>query len=328
MRKLAQTLLGPLAALFVFAQLWVCDALAQTYPTKPIRLIVGFAPGGSTDIIARIMAQRMTEALAQQVVVDNRPAGGGLIAAQLVAQATPDGYTLIMGTSSTFGVNPSLYRNLSYDAVKDFAPIIFVSLAPNVLVVPPMVPVGSVQDLVALAKAKPGQLNFASSGKGGAAHVAGELFKLVAGIDIVHVPYKGTGQALSDLLGGQVQMSFTTVVAVLPHIKSARLKALGVTSPKRVQALPDVPTMAEANFPRVNATSWNGMLAPAGTSRAVIERLNREMQKILSAIEMREQLVRQGAQSMGGKPEEFAAFIKAEIAKWDKVVKAAGLRDE
>jgi len=322
--KNQHSLLRMVIAAVVFGLL-PAEAMSQQFPVRPIRLVVGFAPGGSTDLIARMMAQRMSESFGQSVVIDNRPSGGGIIAAQLVAKSLPDGYTLIMGTSSTFGVNPSLYRNLSYDAIKDFSPIIFVSLAPNVLVVPQSLAVNSVQDLVNMAKAKPGQLNFASSGSGGAAHVAGELFKIVANINIVHVPYKGAGQSLTGLLSGQVQMSFTTIVASLPHIKSGKLKGLAVTSANRMRAVPELPTMAEAKFPEVNATSWNGMLAPAGTPRAVIARLNTEMSRILGGADLRDQLVRQGGEAVGGTPEEFGAFIRNEVEKWGKVIRAAGL---
>ena len=311
------------------AGIYLCgDVTAQTYPDRPIRLVVAQTPGGSTDTVARVMARALTVPLGQQVIVDNRAGGGGNIGAELVAKAAPDGYTLILGTSSTFGVNPSLYPNLPYDAVKDFAPIIFVSVVPNVLVVPPMVPAHSVQELVSLAKAKPGSLNFASSGSGGGPHLAAELFKSQAGIDIVHIPYKGTGPAIADLLSGQVQMSFTTVVSVLPHIKSGKLRALAVTSPRRVQALPDIPTVAEAKYPGVNATSWNGMLAPAKTPAAIIARLNTEANKILSSPQMRENLLNQGAEPMGGTPAEFGAYVKNEVNKWGKVIKAAGIKPE
>lgn len=304
------------------------DVIAQKYPDRPIRLVVAQTPGGSTDTVARFMARALTAPLGQQVIVDNRAGGGGNIGAELVAKASADGYTLILGTSSTFGVNPSLYPNIPYDAVKDFAPIIFVSVVPNVLVVPPVVPATSIQELVALAKAKPGSLNFASSGSGGGPHLAAELFKSQAGIDIVHIPYKGTGPAIADLLSAQVQLSFTTVVSVLPHIKSGKLRALAVTSPRRVQALPDVPTVAEAKFPGVNATSWNGMLAPARTPPAMIERINREANMILNSPQMRESLLSQGAEPMGGTPAEFGAYVRNEVSKWAKVVKAAGIKPE
>lgn len=303
-------------------------ASTPAYPERPVRFIVPLAPGGSVDIMARSVAEWLTEALGQQVVADNRPGAGGTIGAQIAARAAPDGYTMVMGSSSTFGVNPALYRRPGYDAIKDFAPVVFVSFAPNALVVHPSLPARSVAELVAYAKARPGQINFASSGTGGAPHLAGELFKLAAGIDIVHVPYKGTGQALADLLGGQVQMSFGTVLAVLPHVKAGKLRALGVTSAKRAPALPGVPSMTEAGFPAVNATSWNGILVPVRTERRIVERLNREVNRMLSAAGVRERLLAQGAEPGGGSPEEFASFIRNEIAKWGKVVAAIGLRVE
>lgn len=299
---------------------------AVSYPVRPIRFICPLAPGGSVDIASRAIAQKLSESLRQQVVVDNRSGGGGNIGAEIASKAPPDGYTMVMGSSSTFGVNPTLYRNLKYDAIKDFSPVSMVSFAPNVLVVHPTVPANSVKELVALAKAKPGQLSFASSGTGGAPHLAGELFKMVAGVDIVHIPYRGTGQAVADLLAGQVPMSFGTALALLQHIRGAKLRALAVTSHGRIAALPEIPTMAEAGLPGVEVTSWNGVLVPAGTPRPIVNKLSREIVRILSSPEMKERMSVQGAVASGNTPEEFGAYIKAEIAKWGKVVKAAGLR--
>lgn len=226
-------------------------AAAPAYPDRPIRFVVPLAPGGAVDIAARALAQGLTTRLGQQVVVDNRAGGGGNIGADIVSKAPPDGYTMVMGSSSNFGVNPTLYRNLPYDAVRDFAPVSLVSFAPNALYVHPSVAAQNVKELVALAKSRPGTLNFASSGQGGSNHLAGELFKMVAGVDIVHVPYKGTGPALADTLSGNVQMQFGSVIAVLPHVKAGKLRALAVTVPRRVPALPQVPTMAEAGYPAV-----------------------------------------------------------------------------
>lgn len=299
---------------------------AVSYPVRPIRFICPIAPGGSVDIASRAIAQKLSESLGQQVVVDNRSGGGGNIGAEIASKAPPDGYTMVMGSSSTFAVNPTLYRNLKYDAIRDFSPVSMVSFAPNVLVVHPTVPASSVKELVALAKAKPGFLAFASSGTGGAPHLAGELFKMVAGVDIIHVPYRGTGQAVADLLAGQVPMSFGTALALLQHIKAGKLRALAVTSHRRIAALPEVPTMAEAGLPGVEVTSWNGVLVPAGTPRAIVVKLNREMVRILNSTEMKERMSSQGAEAAGNTPEEFGAFIKSEIAKWGKVVRAAGLR--
>jgi tripartite-type tricarboxylate transporter receptor subunit TctC len=286
---------------------------------------VPLAPGGAVDIAARAVAQELGTSLRQQVVVDNRSGGGGNIGAELAAKAPPDGYTMVMGSSSNFGVNPTLYKNLPYDAVRDFAPVTLVSFAPNALYVHPSVPANTVKELVALAKAKPGTLNFASSGQGGSGHLAGELFKMVTGVDIIHVPYKGTGQALADTVGGQVQMQFGSVIAVLPHVKAGKLRALAVTVPRRVAALPQVPTMAEAGYPAVETTVWNGVLVPAKTPRPIVERLNAEIVKILKRPDLRERFAAQGAEAVGSTSAEFAAHIRREIDKWGKVVRAAGL---
>ena len=298
---------------------------AESYPDRPIRFIVPLAPGGAVDIAARAVAQELGTSLRQQVVVDNRSGGGGNIGAELAAKAPPDGYTMVMGSSSNFGVNPTLYKNLPYDAVRDFAPVSLVSFAPNALYVHPSVPANSVKELVALARAKPGTLNFASSGQGGSGHLAGELFKMVTGVDIIHVPYKGTGQALADTVGGQVQMQFGSVIAVLPHVKAGKLRALAVTVPRRVAALPQVPTMAEAGYPAVETTVWNGVLVPAKTPRPIVERLNAEIVKILKRPDVRERFAAQGAEAVGSTSAEFAAHIRREIDKWGKVVRAAGL---
>jgi tripartite-type tricarboxylate transporter receptor subunit TctC len=310
----------------VLPSAWGGAALAQNYPERPIRFIVPLAPGGSVDIAARTLAAELTASLGQQVVVDNRSGGGGNIGAELAARAAPDGYTMVMGSSSNFGVNPSLYRKLPFDPVRDFEPVSLVSLAPNTLVVHPALPARSVKELVALAKAKPGTLNFASSGTGGSPHLAGELFKLVTEIDIAHIPYKGTGQALGDLIAGQVQMSFGTVLALLPHIKAGKLRSLAVTVKKRVPALPDVPTMAESGYPAVETTAWNGVLFPAKTPKTVVKRMNADMVRILSTPEVRERFVTQGAEAVPTTPAEFGQFIRHEIDKWGKVVRAAGLK--
>ena len=298
---------------------------AETYPTRPIRFVVPLAPGGAVDIAARAVAQGLSTRLGQQVVVDNRSGGGGNIGAEIVAKAPPDGYTMVMGSSSNFGVNPTLYKNLPYDAIRDFAAVSLVSFAPNALFVHPSVPAQTVKELVALAKSRPGALNFASSGQGGSNHLAGELFKMVAGIDIVHVPYKGTGPALADTISGQVQMQFGSVIAVLPHLKAGKLRALAATVPRRVAALPQVPTMAEAGYPAVETTVWTGVLVPARTPTPIVAKLNTEIVAVLKDPDLRARFAAQGAEAVGSSSAEFAAHIRREIDKWGKVVRAAGL---
>jgi tripartite-type tricarboxylate transporter receptor subunit TctC len=303
-------------------------AKAQDYPTKPIRLVVPFAAGGATDVLARLVGERLTASLGQQVVVDNRPGAGGNIGSDLVARAEPDGYTILMGAVGTHAINPSLYPKMPYDPVKDFAPVTLVASVPNVLVVNPEVPAKSVQELIDLAKAKPGELNFASSGNGTSIHLSGELFKAMTGTDIVHVPYKGSGPAVTDLLGGQVQMMFDNMPSSLPHVKAGKLRALGVTSAKRSPALPEVPTIAEAGVPGYDATSWFGILAPAGTPEPVVTRLQGAIVQALGEPEMRQRMADLGAEPVGDTPAEFGQFITAELAKWAKVVNDAGVKLE
>jgi tripartite-type tricarboxylate transporter receptor subunit TctC len=303
-------------------------AHAQTYPTKPIRLVVPFPAGGTTDILARAVAQKLSETLGQQVIVDNRPGAGGNIGSELVARAAPDGYTLLMGTVGTHAINVSLYPKLPYDPVKDFTPIVLVAGVPNVLVVNPSLPAQSVAELIAYAKANPGKLNFASSGSGTSIHLSGELFKVLTGVQITHVPYKGSAPALTDLMGGQVQLMFDNLPSSLAFIKAGRLRALAVTSKTRAAALPDVPTMVEAGVPDFEASSWFGMLAPAGTPRDIVVRINAEVAKWLATPEAREKLAGQGAIAAGGAPEDFARHIASETAKWEKVVKASGAKVE
>ena len=302
------------------------SAQAPAYPTKPIRLVVPFPAGGTTDILARAVAQRLTEAWGQPVVVDNRPGAGGNIGSELVAKSTPDGYTLEMGTVGTHAINPSLYAKMPYDHVKDFAPVILVAGVPNVLVVNPAVPAQSVAELIAYAKANPGRLNFASSGSGTSIHLSGELFKVMAGVDMMHVPYKGSSPALADLLGGQVQLMFDNLPSSLAQIKAGKLRALAVTSATRAAALPDVPTIAESGLPGFEASSWFGVLAPAGTPPAIVAKLNAEIDKWLATPEAKEKMLGQGANAAGGTPEDFARHIQIETAKWAKVVKASGAK--
>jgi tripartite-type tricarboxylate transporter receptor subunit TctC len=305
----------------------VCFPLqAADYPDKPVRLVVGFTPGGPSDIIARLLGQKLSELWAQQVIVDNRPGAGGNIAAEIVAKAPPDGYTLLLGNNSILATNKALYRKLGYDPVKDFAPVILVASQPNILVVPAALPVQSVSELIALAKAKPGQLNYASSGSGAAAHLAGELFKTMANVDVVHIPYKGGAPALADVLSGQNQLMFATSLSVMPHIKSGRVRALAVTTAQRMRALPELPTVAEAGVPGFEATTWHGIVVPTGTAPAVIERINADVARALHVPEVRERFEALGAEVIGGTPQEFAAYIEKEIPKWTQVVKDAGAR--
>jgi tripartite-type tricarboxylate transporter receptor subunit TctC len=301
-------------------------AWAQAYPTKPIRLVVPFPPGGATDILARAVAQKLTDKWGQPVVVDNRPGAGGNIGSELVAKAAPDGYTLEMGTVGTHAINASLYAKMPYDHVKDFAPVILVAGVPNVLEVNPSLPVNTVQELIAYAKANPGKLNFASSGNGTSIHLAGELFKVMAGVQMTHIPYKGSGPALQDLIGGQVQLMFDNLPPSLPQIKAGKLRALAVTSSTRSPALPDTPTIAESGLPGYEASSWFGVLAPAGTPPAIIAKLNAEIAAWLATPEAKEKMVALGANIGGGSPEDFAKHIAAETAKWQKVVKESGAK--
>ncbi len=302
-------------------------ALAQgaaSYPAKPIRLVVPFPAGGTTDILARAVAQKLSEAWGQQVIVDNRPGAGGNIGSDLVAKSAPDGYTLLMGTVGTHAINPSLYAKMPYDHVKDFAPVILVAGVPNVLVVNPSLPVHSVQELIAYAKANPGKLNFASSGNGTSIHLSGELFKTMTGVQMTHIPYKGSAPALTDLVGGQVELMFDNLPSSLPFIKAGRLRALAVTSGTRAAALPDLPTLAESGLAGFEASSWFGVLAPAGTPRDIVAKLNGAIATWLASPEAREKLSSQGAIAAGGTPDAFARHIAAETVKWAKVVKASG----
>jgi tripartite-type tricarboxylate transporter receptor subunit TctC len=301
-------------------------AQGGAYPTKPIRIVVPFPAGGTTDILARAVAQQLSQAWGQQVIVDNRPGAGGNIGSELVAKSAPDGYTLLMGTVGTHAINPSLYAKMPYDHVKDFAPVILVAGVPNVLVVHPSVPANTVAELIAYGKANPGKLNFASSGSGTSIHLAGELFKVQTGLQMTHVPYKGSAPAIQDLLGGQVQLMFDNLPSALPQIKAGKLRALGVTSASRAAALPDVPTIAESGLPGFEASSWFGLLAPAGTPRDVIARLDAEVAKWLATPDAKEKLLAQGAIAAGGTPDDFTRHIAAETAKWAKVVKESGAK--
>ncbi len=321
-------LAGAMVVTGAFGVTGAACALAQAnYPAKPIRIIVPVAPGGGTDFTARLVGQKLAEAWGQTVVVDNRPGAAGNLGVEIAAKAQPDGYTLVMPITS-FPINPSLYAKLPFDTVKDLSPIVLVASAPLLLVVNPSVAAKSVSELVALAKAKPGQLNYANSGSGTTAHLAGELFKRMAGVDIVSVAYRGGGPAVIDLIAGQVQMYFSTIPAALPQVKAGKLRALAVTSSKRVPELPDMPTTSDSGLPGFEVVGWFGLFAPAGTPKPVITRLNGEIVKILNIPETRERLSGHGLIPGGGTPEELGAFLKAEIAKWGKVIKEAGIRVE
>lgn len=314
------------AALIVVAAL-AASASAQTaYPAKPIQLVVPFAPGGATDIVARLVGQKLAERLGRPVVVDNRPGAGGNLGAAIVAKAPADGHVLFLGTIATHAINQSLYARLGYDPVRDFAPVSLLTSVPLVLVVPADLPARSVKDLVALAKARPGALNYASPGAGTALHLAGELFKSLAGVDVVHVPYKGSAPAITDLLGGRVSLMFDTTLSALPHVKAGKLRALAVTTARRSAALPELPTVAESGLPGFDVSAWNGILVPAGTPREIVARLATEVAAIMKLADVRERLAGQGAEAIGSTSEEFAAHIAAETAKWAKVVRASGAR--
>jgi tripartite-type tricarboxylate transporter receptor subunit TctC len=301
-------------------------AVAQGYPAKTIKLVVPFPPGGSTDIFARTIGNKLSEALKQQVIIDNRPGAGGSIGADAVAKSAPDGYTLLMGHIGTLAVNPAIYPRLPYDPQKDFAPVTLVATVPNILVVSPSLPVNSVAELVAYAKANPGKLSYGSGGNGSAAHIAVELFKQKTGTDIVHIPYKGTAPSVTDVIGGQIAMTMTGAPPLMQFVTSGRLKALGVSSTRRVEALPNVPTIAEAGVKDFEATQWYGIVAPAGTPREIVMRLNQEIHAILKTPEMRERIQSEGAVAAPTTPEEFAVLIKSEGARWGAVVKAAGVK--
>jgi tripartite-type tricarboxylate transporter receptor subunit TctC len=303
-------------------------AKADVYPSKPIRFVVAFPPGGGTDIIARSIAQKLGERLAQQVLVDNRPGAGGNIGTDIVAKSAPDGYTMLMGSAGPLAINASLFANMPFDPVRDLAPVTLAASTPNVLVVHPSLKATTVKELIALARAHPGEINFASSGHGTPAHLAGELFNSMAGVKLVHVPYKGAAPALADLLGGQVQLMFSTMPPALPHVKDGKLRALAVTSLKRSPAMPELPTVGEAALPGFEANTWHGVVLPAGTPTGIVARLNREIVAILHLPDIVERLSSQGAEPVGSTPEEFAAYIRSETLKWAKVVRDSGAKAE
>lgn len=299
---------------------------AQDYPNRPIRFIVPFAPGGGSDMVARVVAQRMTETLGQQVVVDNRAGAGGRIGAEMAVRAAPDGYTLIM-VSPSYAISPSLYK-VPYDAVNDISAIALVDTSPYIVVVHPAVPAKNINELIALAKAKPGTLNFGSSGTGAILHLATELFKMMAGVNMVHIPYKGTGPALTDLLGGQIQMLLGSSVAVMPHIKGGKLRALAVTERKRMAALPDLPTVAESGIPGYDVTLWHGVLGPKGLPKQLVTRWNKEINRIIQTQEMKDRFANEGLEPAPGTPENFAEVLKRDVERWKQVVREANVKAE
>ena len=300
--------------------------LAQTaYPVKPVRILVGAPPGGGNDIMARLIAQRLSENLGQQVIVENRPGAGATLATDLVAKSAPDGHTLFM-TPSAHALSPSIYRKLPFDPVKDFAAIGQMASVPLVVIVNASLPVASLRELIELARAKPNSINFGSGGNGAAQHLAGEYLKSLAGIEMVHVPYKGSGQAIPDLIGGQIQLMVEPLASAMPHIRGGKVRALAVTSRQRVASLPDLPTAEEAGLPGYEVTAWYGLLAPAGTPPEVVAKLNAEMNKVIAQPAMRDSLATQGAIPVSGTPQQFMDLIVAEIARWRPIIQRAGIR--
>jgi tripartite-type tricarboxylate transporter receptor subunit TctC len=321
-----RTLRGKAILMLLLLGTWSASP-AQDYPGKPIRIIVPYPPGGFNDTLARTVGQKLTESWHQAVIVDNRPGGGGTIGTNLAAKSAPDGYTLLI-VSFAFAVNPALYASLPYDTGKDFAPIVLAATTPNLLVVNPGLPVKSVKELIALARSKPGQLNYASAGSGSSNHLSMELFKSLTGVDIIHVPYKGSAPAVTDLIGGQVDLMFDNAPNVLQQVKAGKLRALAVSSKERSPFVKELPTVAEAGVPAFEVSVWFGVVAPAGTPQSVIAKLNAELNRILKLAEIRQTFNSQGVEPAGGTPEEFASFLVAQRTKWAKVVRDSGAKAE
>jgi tripartite-type tricarboxylate transporter receptor subunit TctC len=315
MRALIAVFLA-LAATLVNAQ--------DAWPTRPIRFILPFPPGGGTDILGRLIAERLSASLGQPVVTENRGGAGGNVGAEAAARSAPDGYTIVL-VAPSLAISPTLYSKINYDPVKDFAPVSLVATVPNVMITQPSMP-GQLQEFIALAKGKPGALNFGSGGAGTSNHLAGELFNIVTGAKLVHIPYKGVNLAMQDVLAGNVHLVFIGIPAAAPHIKAGKLRALALVAPQRSSALPEVPTVAEAGLRDFEVTTWYGVLAPAGTSRTIVNRLNLELVKIMHSPELKEKLAATGTEPHTSTPEEFAAYIKSEIAKWGDVVRKAGVK--
>jgi tripartite-type tricarboxylate transporter receptor subunit TctC len=312
------------------ACLLVTGALAQAqgYPDRPIRIIVPYTPAGTTDILARLVGQKMNETWGQPVIVDNRPGANGNIGTEIAARATPDGYTIIMGAAATHSINNTLYPKLTWDAVKDFAPISLVAVVPNILVVNNSLPVKNVKELVAYAKANPGKLTHGSPGNGSTSHLSMELFKSLSGTQMVHVPYKGSAGVLADVMAGQISLTMDNIPVYLPQVKAGKIRALGVSSARRTPAAPEIPTVSEAGVPGLEAVSWFGLLAPAKTPKAIVGKLSAETARIVKLPDVNKRISELGAEPVGGTPQEYAAFIQSEIAKWRKVIKDAGVKLE
>ncbi len=296
------------------------------YPNRPIKMIMPFPPGGPTDILGRLLGQRLGDVLGHNVVIDNRAGGAGMIGAVLAAKSPPDGYTLFLGGITTLAIAPFVQKSMQYDPIRDFQPVTQTTISPLLLMTHPSLPARSVKDFVALARARPGEINYASSGPGGSGHLAGELFKSTTRTNLAHVPYRGAPPALNDLVSGQVQVMFGTMLAAVPHVRSGKVRALAVTGPKRSIAVPDVPTFAEAGFAGYDASSWNGILVPTGTPQPLVAKLNAELVKIIHTPNVLDRLASDGPIPIGNSPDEFAAYIKAEQAKWSKVVREANVR--
>lgn len=301
-------------------------AAAQSYPNKTIRLVTPYAPGGGTDIIARLLAQKLTENLGQSVVVENRTGGGGIVGTEVAARAAPDGYTILMGTSGPLALNPNLYSKLPYDVQRDFSPIMLVATAPHLLAVHPSVPARTVKELIAVAKANPGKLTFSSGGNGGSSHLSGEMFNMLAGVKMLHVPYRGTGPAAIAVVTGEVGLSFVDVLTTLPHVKSGRVRGLAVSGVKRSAVAPHLPTIMEAGLKGYESGVWYGVLAPSRTPPEVIGRLNLELSKVIRDGVVSTRLTAEGSEVIGGSPEEFSIYMKAELERWAKVIKVANVR--
>ncbi|HUQ24513.1 MAG TPA: tripartite tricarboxylate transporter substrate binding protein [Burkholderiales bacterium] len=309
---------------FLFFWILVASAVAQEYPARAVRIIVPSPPAGGTDIVARVLAQHFAKAFGQQFFVENKPGAGNMIGIEAVARSAPDGYTLLM-TASTLALNSVLFKKVPYDPVKDFAPITLTATAPNVLLVHPSVPAKSLAEFIALAKAKPGALSYGTPGIGTSPHLSMELLKSMAGIDLQHIPYKGTAAAVTDVIGGQIAATFSNALTAKPQVDAGRVRALAITGPRRIEALPNVPPVAEAGLPGYEAMQWYGLLAPAGTPAAIVERLNTEALKALRSSDMKERLSADGAEPLGGSPAEFAALIRRELDKWTRVAREAGI---
>jgi tripartite-type tricarboxylate transporter receptor subunit TctC len=326
MIQIRKTAIAFTLAIFSMAAAPIGGNAADPYPSKPIKMIVAFNAGGATDIIARIVSQKLSESLGQSVLVDNRPGATGIVGTEMVAKSAPDGYTLLMVTAGTHAINASLFKKLPYDPVKDFVHINLTATAPNILIVNNSVPAKSVKELITLAKEKPGQLTFGSAGSGSTLHLSGELFKSMAGVNITHVPYKGGAPAMTDLLGERLTMMFDSISQAVPHIKAGKVRALAVTSAKRSQALPDIPTIAEAGVPGYESIAWFGVVAAANTPKEIVARLNAEINKALADTEVKKKLFELGTEPVGETPERFTAHVKSEVAKWAKVVEASGAK--